>query len=119
MKGPPSVGLVTPSRSLALKVRAKRYPLFQNDYFSQNTDYISCFSRDFYSSPIRKLNPNAFGMDLSGYGTPNVFANDQVEQQKLKTLNIKFMRMDLKYSTSGDPTSKIVCAANGCDTQLT
>src|SRR6266581_320357 len=72
-----------------------------------------------YASPIRKLNPNAFGMDLSGYGSPNVFANDQVEQQKLKTLNIKFMRIDLKYSTSGDPTSKIVCAANGCDTQLT
>src|SRR6266852_9602030 len=29
------------------------------------------------------------------------------------------MRMDLKYSTPGDPTSKIVCGGNGCDTQWT
>jgi hypothetical protein len=72
-----------------------------------------------YSSPIRKIDPIAIGMDVSGYGYPNVFANDQLEQQKLKTLGIKYMRMDLKYSTPGDPTSKIVCSANGCDTQWT
>lgn len=72
-----------------------------------------------YTSPRRKLDPMAIGMDLSGYGYPNVFANDQVEQQKLKTLGIKYMRIDLKYSTPGDPTSKIVCGANGCDTQWT
>lgn len=70
-----------------------------------------------YTSPREKLDPNAIGMDVSGYGIPNVFANDQVEQQKLKTLAIKYMRIDLKYSTPGDPTSKIICAANGCDTQ--
>ena len=32
-----------------------------------------------YTSPIRKLDPIAIGMDVSGYGYPNVFANDQVE----------------------------------------
>jgi len=58
-------------------------------------------------------------MDVSGYGYPNVFANDQVEQQKLKTLGIKYMRTYLKYSTTGDPTSKIVCNLNGCDTRWT
>jgi hypothetical protein len=72
-----------------------------------------------YASPIRKLDPGAIGMDVSGYGYPNVFANDQVEQQKLKTLGITYMRMDLKYSTPGDPTSKIVCGASGCDTRWT
>ena len=72
-----------------------------------------------YTSLIGRLDPIAIGMDLSGYGYPNVFANDQVEQQKLKTLSIKYMRIDLKYSTSGDPTSKIVCGANGCDTRWT
>ena len=72
-----------------------------------------------YTSPIRKLDPIAIGMDVSAYGYPNVFANDQVEQQKLKTLVIKYMRMALKYSTTGDPTSKIVCDANGCDTRWT
>src|SRR5438128_8901527 len=72
-----------------------------------------------YTSPIRKLDPIAIGMNVSGYGYPNVFANDPVEQQKLKTLGIKYMRMDLKYSAPGDPTSKIVCAAEGCDTRWT
>ncbi len=72
-----------------------------------------------YTSPIRKLDPIAIGMDISGYGYPNVFANDQVEQQKLKTLGIKYMRMDLKYSTPRNPTSTIVCGGNGCDTRWT
>ncbi len=72
-----------------------------------------------YASPIWKLDSIAIGMDISGYGYPNVFANDQLEQQKLKVLGIKYMRIDLKYSTSGDPISKIVCNANGCDTQWT
>ncbi len=72
-----------------------------------------------YTSPAWKLDSIAIGMDISGYGYPNVFANDQVEQQKLKTLGIKYMRMDLKYSTPGNPKSKIVCAANGCDTRWT
>ena len=72
-----------------------------------------------YTSPIWKLDPIAIGMDISGYYYPNVFANDQVEQQKLKTLGIRYMRMNLKYSTPGDPRSKIVCDANGCDTRWT
>src|SRR5229473_2521678 len=72
-----------------------------------------------YTSPIRKLDPIAIGMNLSGYGYPNVFANDRVEQRKLKMLGIKYMRMDLKYITPGDPTSKIVCSANGCDARWT
>jgi hypothetical protein len=70
-----------------------------------------------YTTPIRKLDPIAIGMDISGYEYPYVFANDPNEQQKLKSLSIKYMRVDLKYSTSGDPTSKIICAANGCDTR--
>ena len=72
-----------------------------------------------YTSPMWKLDPTAIGMDLSGYGHPNVFANDHREQQKLKSLGIKYLRLDLKYSTPGDPTSKMVCSANGCDTQWT
>lgn len=72
-----------------------------------------------YTSPIRKLDPIAIGMDVSGYGYPNVFANDRVEQQKIKALGIKFMKINLKYSTSGDPTSKLVCNTTGCDTRWT
>ena len=88
-----------------------------------NADYASQASTGNiavdYTSPIQKLDSTAIGMDVSAYGYPNVFANDQVEQQKLKTLGIKYMRMALKYSTTGDPTSKIVCDAAGCDTRWT
>ncbi len=72
-----------------------------------------------YTSPIRKLDPLAMGMDISGYGTPNVLVNDQLEQQKLKALGMKYMRIGLKYSTPGDPTSKIICSGSGCDTRWT
>ncbi|GAC1648395.1 MAG: ricin-type beta-trefoil lectin domain protein [Ktedonobacteraceae bacterium] len=72
-----------------------------------------------YASPVRKLDPVTFGMDISGYGYPNVFVNDRREQQQLKALGIKYMRVELKYSVAGDPKSKIVCAGNGCDTRWT
>ncbi len=72
-----------------------------------------------YASPVRTIDPASVGMDISGYGYPNVFANDQREQQQLKALGVKYMRLDLKYSVSGDPNSKIVCAGNGCDTRWT
>ncbi len=72
-----------------------------------------------YTLVLRKLDPIAIGMDISGYQTPNVFANDVVEQQKLKALAIKYMRMDLKYAITGDPTSQIQCGGNGCMTSLT
>ena len=72
-----------------------------------------------YTTAIRKLDPMAIGMDISGYGYPNVFVNDRKEQQRLKALGIKNMRMDLKYTTPGDPRSTIVCGGNGCDTQWT
>ncbi len=72
-----------------------------------------------YTAPTHKLAPMAIGMDISGYGYPYVFANDQNEQQKIKTLGIKYMRMDLKYSTPGDPKSLIICAAQDCDVRWT
>ena len=68
-----------------------------------------------YNKPLRLLAPKAFGMDISGYFYPDVFANDVVEQQKIKALGIKYMRMHLLYSTSGDAGSKIICGGDGCD----
>ena len=41
----------------------------------------------------------------------------QVEQQKLQALGLKYLRIDLIDSLAGDPTSKIVCGGDGCDTQ--
>src|SRR5947207_6494562 len=72
-----------------------------------------------YATPTHKLDPIAIGMDISGYGYPYVFANDPNEQRKIMALGIKYMRMDLKYSTPADPTSTIVCAGKSCDTRWT
>lgn len=70
-----------------------------------------------YTKPIVQLDPIAIGMDETGYESPNVLANDVLEQQRLKSLQLGYMRMDLKYTTSADPTSKIICGGGGCDTR--
>ena len=71
-----------------------------------------------YTKPLRTLSPLAVGgVDESAYGAPNVLVNDTLQQQQLKTLGPKYMRMNLKYSISGNPSSKIVCGAGSCDTR--
>jgi hypothetical protein len=72
-----------------------------------------------YSISIQKLDPKAIGLDISGYYIPGNFASDTVEQQKIKTLGITYMRIYLIYQVSGDPTSKIICGGSGCDTSVT
>src|SRR6266568_8680192 len=72
-----------------------------------------------YSSSIQKVDPIAVGMDVSGFYYPNSFANDRLEQQRLKALGLKYMRIGLRYSIPGDTTSKIICAENGCDDRWT
>lgn len=71
-----------------------------------------------YGQPLRTLSPLAVGgVDESAYGVPNVLVNDPLQQQKLKMLGTRYMRMNLKYTIAGDPTSKIICGAQGCDTR--
>jgi Glycosyl hydrolases family 39 len=72
-----------------------------------------------YTQPLRHLDPIAIGMDESGYAYPNVLANDTLEQQRIKTLGLGYMRMDLKYTTAGDSTSRIICGGSGCDSRWT
>jgi hypothetical protein len=62
------------------------------------------------------IDPRAFGIDETGYQAPNVLPNDALEMQRFQTLGTRYVRMDLRYSTPGDPTSKIVCGGSGCDT---
>ena len=62
------------------------------------------------------LSPNAFAMDETGYESPNVLANDSLEQQRFRALGLGYVRMDLKFSTAGNPASQIVCGGSGCDT---
>jgi hypothetical protein len=69
-----------------------------------------------FTKPLHTLSPLAIGIDESGYGQPNVLTNDPLQRQRLAALKPTYMRMNLKYSVSGDPTSKIVCGGSGCAT---
>ncbi|MFC5742162.1 hypothetical protein [Dyella tabacisoli] len=71
-----------------------------------------------YTTVARTLDPLAIGgVDESAYGAPNVLVNDVLQQSRLQTLGVPYMRINLKYSTPGDPNSRIVCGATGCDSR--
>lgn len=69
-----------------------------------------------FGSVIQQVTKQSFAMDESGYpGGGPVLGNDATEQQQFKKLGVGMIRMGLKYVTSGDPTSGIVCNGSGCD----
>jgi len=73
-----------------------------------------------FSKVIQTIDPLQYGIDETGYpGGGPVLTNDPVEQQLIKTLGVKQIRIDLKYAVDGDPTSKIICGGSGCDTAPT
>ncbi|WP_158628713.1 glycosyl hydrolase [Dyella choica] len=71
-----------------------------------------------YASVVRTLDPLAVGgADESAYGAPYVLVNDTLQQNRLQLLGVPYMRINLKYSTPGNPNSRIVCGAAGCDSR--
>ena len=68
-----------------------------------------------FSRAIRTVSPLAIGMDESGYGG-SVLPTDALQRQKLQTLKLGYMRMALKYTTTCDSTSAIICGGAGCAT---
>ncbi len=71
-----------------------------------------------YGQNIRELNPLALGgVDESEYGAPNVLVNDTLQQRRLQTLGARYMRINLRYAVAGNPSSGIICGAQGCDTR--
>jgi hypothetical protein len=61
--------------------------------------------------------PAAMGVDESTYGTPSDI-NDSKAQELLKRLGVGYARLWLTVSNPADPSSRIVCAAAGCDTGI-
>ncbi|GCF10291.1 GH39 family glycosyl hydrolase [Dictyobacter arantiisoli] len=71
-----------------------------------------------YTHQIRTLDPLAVGgVDESAYGAPNVLINDPLQQQRLRTLGTRYMRINLRYAIAGNPRSPLICGAHGCDTR--
>ncbi len=71
-----------------------------------------------YSTATHTLSPRAFGMDESHYGEGSGLTTDLRQQTQLRKLGIGALRLDLAYKTAGDPASRIVCYAAGCDQSI-
>ncbi|MCL2661340.1 MAG: hypothetical protein FWD64_12610, partial [Acidobacteriaceae bacterium] len=67
---------------------------------------------------LSPLDPYTFGIDVTGYpgSGPNI-TNDTIQQQMMQGM-AAMMRMDLKYTTPGDPTSPLKCGGSGCNTSI-
>ncbi len=72
-----------------------------------------------FTTTLATLDPYTFGVDITGYGNGLNITNDSTEQTALTNLDLGMMRMDLVYTTSGNPSSTIICGGSGCSTGIT
>jgi hypothetical protein len=69
-----------------------------------------------FNQSIQTIDPLQYGIDETGYpGGGPVLTDDPTEQQLIKALGVKTIRIDLVYATPSDPNSKIQCGGSGCD----
>lgn len=71
-----------------------------------------------FAASVRPVSPAQFGLDVTGYGYGSYITNDSAEQAMLKG-RYGVMRIGLKYSIPGDPSSTIVANGAGADTTVT
>ena len=67
-----------------------------------------------FGTAVRTIDPAAIGVDESTYGTPSDVA-DKKAQQLLKVLGVGYSRLWVTLADPGNPNSKVVCGAAGCD----
>lgn len=68
-----------------------------------------------FNQKIATISPLAIGLAEALYPKNNTdFTSDSVMRDKLKKLKLGQVRLELKYKTSGDPSSAIVCGASHC-----
>ncbi|MEV0399873.1 hypothetical protein [Actinoallomurus sp. NPDC050550] len=68
-----------------------------------------------FGQAVRSVPPEAFGIDISGYGYGNYITNDATQRAMLGGGRYGLARMQLVYSVPGDTTSKIVAGGDGAD----
>ena len=67
-----------------------------------------------FGAGVRTLHPAAIGVDESTYGTPSDVA-DQKAQRLLRALGVGYSRLWVTLADTGNPNSRVVCGAAGCD----
>lgn len=68
-----------------------------------------------FNNTLTSIDSKALSIDETEYGNPHETPRDTVAQQRFAALHPAVMRIDLKYKTTGDHNSGIVCGAGGCD----
>jgi hypothetical protein len=71
---------------------------------------------DFGTSVVTD-DPAAIGVDESTYGMPSDI-EDPTAQKLLKKLGVGYSRIALTLANPADPTSRVTCAAAGCNTSI-
>ncbi len=67
-----------------------------------------------FGAGVRTIDRAAIGVDESTYGTPSDVA-DQKAQRLLKVLGVGYSRLWVTLADTGNPSSRVVCGAAGCD----
>jgi hypothetical protein len=68
-----------------------------------------------FNQKLTDILPIANGIGEGSYGSNSqTLISSAVERDKIKNLKVGQIRLELKYKTSGSPTSGIVCAASHC-----
>jgi len=67
-----------------------------------------------FGTGVRTIDPAAIGVDESTYGTPSDVA-DQKAQRLLRALGVGYSRLWVTLADTGNPDSRVVCGAAGCD----
>lgn len=67
------------------------------------------------NNPVRNIDAQSISVDESTYGKNKSWLTvNPTQQAKLKTLAPALMRVELFYTTPGDPNSTIACGSSGC-----
>ena len=67
-----------------------------------------------FGAGVRTIDPAAIGVDESTYGTPSDVA-DLKAQRLLRALGVGYSRLWVTLADTGNPDSRVVCGAAGCD----
>lgn len=68
-----------------------------------------------FTTATANLDRDSIGVTITGYGNQSYITNNDTHRGYVRSLDPGVMRIELKYVTPGDPTSRVVCGGSYCD----
>jgi len=68
-----------------------------------------------FGTAVASVPASDIGATISGYGNGTYVANDAAHQERLRSLGLGLLRIELRFREPGDPSSGVVCNSLGCD----